>query len=146
MLSAPWVYIVALLAAFVIATLASPVGVEQTTVFAPEDVIPVPCHPDSLAMAYALKLNGRVVPLTGLIDPLKVDAVVGHTVLMYLPDPVAVVRSVRASGVVACRVVRRQPRLEQRTPSAALDRALFGTGSRRGSADFIRRRRAARTK
>jgi hypothetical protein len=42
---------------------------EQTAVFHPEDVIPVPCHPDSLAMAYALKLGGRVVPLTGLIDP-----------------------------------------------------------------------------
>ena len=42
---------------------------EQTTVFKPEDVLPVPCHPDSLAMAYALKLGGRVVPLTGLIDP-----------------------------------------------------------------------------
>ncbi len=41
---------------------------EQTKVFRPEDVIPVPCHPDSLAMAYALKLNGKVVPLTGLID------------------------------------------------------------------------------
>jgi len=26
-------------------------------------------HPDSLAMAYALKLDGKVVPLTGLIDP-----------------------------------------------------------------------------
>jgi hypothetical protein len=42
---------------------------EQTTVFRPEDVIPVPCHPDSLAMAYALKIDGQVVPLTGLIDP-----------------------------------------------------------------------------
>lgn len=42
---------------------------EQTTVFRPEDVIPVPCHPDALAMAYALKLGGNVVPLTGLIDP-----------------------------------------------------------------------------
>jgi uncharacterized radical SAM superfamily Fe-S cluster-containing enzyme len=42
---------------------------EQTSVFKPEDVLPVPCHPDSLAMAYALKLDGRVVPLTGLIDP-----------------------------------------------------------------------------
>src|SRR5947207_3664659 len=41
---------------------------EQTSVFKPEDVIPVPCHPDSLAMAYALKIGGRVVPLTGLID------------------------------------------------------------------------------
>jgi uncharacterized radical SAM superfamily Fe-S cluster-containing enzyme len=42
---------------------------EQTATFAPEDLIPVPCHPDSLAMAYALKLGGAVVPLTGLIDP-----------------------------------------------------------------------------
>ena len=29
----------------------------------------MPCHPDSLAMAYALKIDGRVVPLTGMIDP-----------------------------------------------------------------------------
>ncbi len=42
---------------------------DQTSVFRPEDVIPVPCHPDNLAMAYALKLNGRVIPLTGMIDP-----------------------------------------------------------------------------
>ena len=42
---------------------------QQTTVFKDADVIPVPCHPDSLAMAYALKLPGGVVPLTGLIDP-----------------------------------------------------------------------------
>lgn len=42
---------------------------EQTTVFKPEDIIPVPCHPDSLAMAYALKLGDNVTPLTGLIDP-----------------------------------------------------------------------------
>jgi 7,8-dihydro-6-hydroxymethylpterin dimethyltransferase len=42
---------------------------EQTNVFEPEDVIPVPCHPDSLAMAYALKLNGKVTPLTSLIPP-----------------------------------------------------------------------------
>ena len=42
---------------------------EQTSVFAPEDVIPVPCHPDALAMAYALKLDGGVMPLTGLVDP-----------------------------------------------------------------------------
>ncbi|MBI1762309.1 MAG: radical SAM protein [Acidobacteria bacterium] len=42
---------------------------EQTTVFRPEDIIPVPCHPDALAMAYAIKLGDQVVPLTGLIDP-----------------------------------------------------------------------------
>jgi len=42
---------------------------EQTDVFRPEDVLPVPCHPEHIAMAYALKLEGRVVPLTGLVDP-----------------------------------------------------------------------------
>jgi hypothetical protein len=42
---------------------------EQTTVFRPEDLIPVPCHPDALAMAYALKLGSKVVPLTGMIPP-----------------------------------------------------------------------------
>jgi len=42
---------------------------EQTSVFRPEDMIPVPCHPDSLAMAYALKLGDRVVPLTGMVPP-----------------------------------------------------------------------------
>ena len=41
---------------------------EQTDVFAPDDIIPVPCHADSVAMAYALKLNGQVLPLTHLID------------------------------------------------------------------------------
>lgn len=42
---------------------------EQTSVFRPEDLLPVPCHPDCLAMGYALKVAGTVVPLTGLIDP-----------------------------------------------------------------------------
>jgi uncharacterized radical SAM superfamily Fe-S cluster-containing enzyme len=40
---------------------------EQTKVFGDADVIPVPCHPDCLAMAYALKIDGQVVPLTGMI-------------------------------------------------------------------------------
>ncbi|MFC0211812.1 radical SAM protein [Paenibacillus chartarius] len=43
--------------------------IEQSGVFRAEDMIPVPCHPDCLAMGYALKLGGEVVPLTGLIDP-----------------------------------------------------------------------------
>jgi hypothetical protein len=42
---------------------------EQTCVFQPEDLIPVPCHPDALAMAYALKIGSRTVPLTGVIPP-----------------------------------------------------------------------------
>jgi uncharacterized radical SAM superfamily Fe-S cluster-containing enzyme len=41
----------------------------QSNVFKPEDIIPVPCHPDALAMAYALKMDGKVIPLTGMIEP-----------------------------------------------------------------------------
>ena len=42
---------------------------EQTTVFQPNDIIPVPCNPDALAMGYALKLNGQVFPMTRYVDP-----------------------------------------------------------------------------
>jgi len=42
---------------------------EQTGVFQPDDLIPVPCNPDCLAMAYALKLGGEVVPLTRFVSP-----------------------------------------------------------------------------
>jgi 7,8-dihydro-6-hydroxymethylpterin dimethyltransferase len=42
---------------------------EQTAVFNANDIIPVPCNPDALAMGYALKLNGQVMPMTRYIDP-----------------------------------------------------------------------------
>ncbi|HSA92097.1 MAG TPA: radical SAM protein [Terriglobales bacterium] len=58
---------------------------EQSSVFRPEDVIPVPCHPDSLAMGYALKLNGKVVPLTGMIDP-QVLINAGRNTIVYEQD------------------------------------------------------------
>ncbi len=41
--------------------------IEQSSHFKSEDIIPVPCNPDCLAMGYALKLGENVVPLTGLI-------------------------------------------------------------------------------
>ncbi|HEU4965030.1 MAG TPA: radical SAM protein [Bacilli bacterium] len=43
--------------------------IDQSEVFSAKDMIPVPCHPDCLAMGYALKLGGEVLPLTGLINP-----------------------------------------------------------------------------
>ena len=58
---------------------------EQTTVFRPEDIIPVPCHADSLAMAYALKINGKVIPLTGMIDP-EVLINGGRNTIVYEQD------------------------------------------------------------
>ncbi|PHI20999.1 radical SAM protein [Lewinellaceae bacterium SD302] len=42
---------------------------EQTALFEPNDLLPVPCNPDALAMAYALKLEDGVVPLTRYVDP-----------------------------------------------------------------------------
>jgi uncharacterized radical SAM superfamily Fe-S cluster-containing enzyme len=42
---------------------------EQYPIFSPQDLIPVPCNPDSLCMAYALKIDGEVFPMTNLINP-----------------------------------------------------------------------------
>lgn len=54
---------------------------EQTSIFRPEDIIPVPCHPDALAMAYALKLDGRVTPLTSMVPPEVLINGAGNTIL-----------------------------------------------------------------
>jgi uncharacterized radical SAM superfamily Fe-S cluster-containing enzyme len=42
---------------------------EQSKLFTLQDVVPVPCNPDTLAMAYALKTGTDVVPLTRYLDP-----------------------------------------------------------------------------
>lgn len=44
--------------------------VEQSGVFSAQDVVPVPCNPDTLAMAYALRTPGSgLQPLTRFLDP-----------------------------------------------------------------------------
>jgi uncharacterized radical SAM superfamily Fe-S cluster-containing enzyme len=59
---------------------------EQSDIFLPEDVIPVPCHPDSLAMAYALKMDGKVIPLTRFVEP---DVLINaaRNTIVYEEDP-----------------------------------------------------------
>lgn len=42
---------------------------KQSDLFTPDDLIPVPCNPDALVMAYVLKLNGNHLPLTRFINP-----------------------------------------------------------------------------
>ncbi|MFO1435296.1 MAG: radical SAM protein [Gammaproteobacteria bacterium] len=42
---------------------------EQSDLFAAADIVPVPCNPDTLAMGYALKVDGSAVPLTRFLDP-----------------------------------------------------------------------------
>jgi uncharacterized radical SAM superfamily Fe-S cluster-containing enzyme len=59
---------------------------QQSSVFKPADVVPVPCHPDCLAMAYALKLDGQVIPLTSMIDPKVLLSGQGNTIV-YERDP-----------------------------------------------------------
>jgi hypothetical protein len=58
----------------------------QSDLFKPEDIIPVPCHPDSLAMGYALKLGAKTVPLTSMIDPKVLLQGEGNTIV-YERDP-----------------------------------------------------------
>jgi 7,8-dihydro-6-hydroxymethylpterin dimethyltransferase len=58
----------------------------QSPVFRAEDVIPVPCHPDGIAMAYCLKVDGEVIPLTSLIDPTVLLDKGGNTIV-YEKDP-----------------------------------------------------------
>jgi 7,8-dihydro-6-hydroxymethylpterin dimethyltransferase len=41
----------------------------QTDIFTEGDILPVPCNPDALAMAYALKIDGKAFPLTRYINP-----------------------------------------------------------------------------
>ena len=41
----------------------------QSSLFAPEDIIPVPCNPDALAMGYALKTADGIQPLTRFVSP-----------------------------------------------------------------------------
>lgn len=54
---------------------------EQSPHFAAKDILPVPCHPDCLAMGYALKIQGKVIPLTGLLDPTAFLNVMPNSVL-----------------------------------------------------------------
>jgi len=60
---------------------------EQCDLFTPEDILPVPCHADSIAMAYALKLDDKFVPLTGLIDP-EVLVEGGRNTIVYEKEEV----------------------------------------------------------
>lgn len=40
---------------------------EQSDHFRPEDIIPLPCNPESISMAYCLRDAGRIMPITSLI-------------------------------------------------------------------------------
>ena len=43
--------------------------IQQSGIFNEADIVPVPCNPDTLAMAYALKLGDSLTPLTRYFEP-----------------------------------------------------------------------------
>lgn len=59
---------------------------QQFETFTPEDIVPVPCHPDSVAMAYALRGSGsefaKLTPLTRYV-PADVLVQGGKNTIMY---------------------------------------------------------------
>jgi len=59
---------------------------EQTDIFTLQDVVPVPCNPDTLAMAYALKTEGKTVPLTRYLDPQTLVEGSGNTIVFERDD------------------------------------------------------------
>jgi uncharacterized radical SAM superfamily Fe-S cluster-containing enzyme len=63
---------------------------QQFPIFTPEDVVPVPCHPDSVAMAYAMRGGGdgfaTLSPLTRYI-PAQVLVEGGRNTIIYEGDP-----------------------------------------------------------
>jgi uncharacterized radical SAM superfamily Fe-S cluster-containing enzyme len=57
--------------------------VEQSGLFSAEDVVPVPCNPDTLAMAYAVRTDdhGALQPLTRFLDPRTLVEAAGNTIV-----------------------------------------------------------------
>jgi hypothetical protein len=41
---------------------------EQDDLWSPADLVPVPCNPDQLCMAYAIRQGGQWRPVSGLVD------------------------------------------------------------------------------
>jgi uncharacterized radical SAM superfamily Fe-S cluster-containing enzyme len=60
---------------------------EQSDIFEPADVIPVPCNPDALAMGYALRTASGIQPLTRFISPEVLLAGERNTIV-FEQDPV----------------------------------------------------------
>ena len=52
----------------------------QSDVFAPDDLIPLPCNPDAIAIGYGLRQGRQVTPITRLIPKEELLAVAPNTV------------------------------------------------------------------
>jgi 7,8-dihydro-6-hydroxymethylpterin dimethyltransferase len=59
----------------------------QSALFSPQDLVPVPCHPDALAAAYAIRRGERLIPLSRWIDPESLLVNLGGNTISYEQDP-----------------------------------------------------------
>lgn len=55
--------------------------IEQSGIFSAADIMPVPCNPDTLAMAYAFKDGNEITPLTRYLDPKTLVESAGNTIV-----------------------------------------------------------------
>ena len=60
--------------------------VAEAGVFAAADILPLPCHPESIAVAYGLRDGCKVVPVTAAIEPERLLAAVPNTIAMEAQD------------------------------------------------------------
>ena len=59
----------------------------QSTLFSPQDLVPVPCHPDALTAGYAIRRGERLIPLSRWIDPQSLLLNLGGNTICYEQDP-----------------------------------------------------------
>lgn len=55
---------------------------KQSKLFKPDDIVPVPCHPEAIAMAYGLKSDGVFKPLSDFINPDDLLHHAGNTITL----------------------------------------------------------------
>jgi len=53
---------------------------EQSSIFAPDDLIPLPCNPDAIAIGYGLRQGRQVTPITRLVPKEELLAAAPNTV------------------------------------------------------------------
>ena len=59
----------------------------QSTLFSPQDLVPVPCHPDALTAGYAIRRGERLTPLSRWVDPESLLLNLGGNTIAYEQHP-----------------------------------------------------------
>jgi 7,8-dihydro-6-hydroxymethylpterin dimethyltransferase len=72
----------------------------QHNLFQANDLVPVPCNPDALVMAYALKTNDGNFPLTNLVDPEFLLTSSGNTIVYEQDEALQIkIKEIFSTGI-----------------------------------------------